>query len=182
MSTQPVDEKLVNFLATASHDYAAATLAGTTKAMPPTICVIGDEEIRPSGDMPVDVIVCPWANDQEKKEMVMKVGKRIASNGARAWSFLSEAWTATATPEERKAHKVNVRPADRPDRRETVFCMVGFGSEHPVKLWAWNIIREAGEESKCLKLESGVNGEPGIQSWIAVLLNAAIDFHILMGP
>jgi hypothetical protein len=177
MSTQPTDKDVVDFLATAAHDYASGILVGTSKPLMPAICIVRAQE--PKDCLPVEVIGCPWSNDAQKKTMVMKVGKKIASEGARAWSFLSEAWTAKATPEEHKEHKVHVRPMDRPDRNETVFCLIGLGSEHPVKLWSWDIVREAGEKSKCLKLSSGACGEPGIESWIAQLLNAAMDFHRL---
>jgi hypothetical protein len=181
MSTQPTDKDVIDFLASAAHDYASGILVGGTRPLMPAICIVR----APQSDdaLPVEVVGCPWSDDAEKKEMVIKVGKRIAAEGARAWSFVSEAWTALATKEETESHKVRVRPADRPEqeRRETVFCLIGLGSAEPVKLWSWDIKREAGEGTKCVGLGSNAAGVAGMESWIGQLLNAAIDFSE-MGP
>lgn len=148
-----------------AHDFVAQVLIGLGEPVMPTIVVAKE-------DGNVEIIGCPWRDDAEKKAMVMKAGKQIASGGARAWSFVSEAWTSV------QQQPPFVRSRDRPDRKEVVFCLVGTGGKE-VHFWSWDIIR--GESGKCEKLGAGANNPKRMESWIGALLNAAIDFSKL-GP
>jgi hypothetical protein len=164
MSTQ-TEAEVVDNLATTAHDFISRVLIGTDAQVISTVVV-------DHGDG-VEIIGCPWKDDAEKKAMLMKVAVEIGQKGARAWSLVSEAWTATQKPEDKGPF---VRPMNRPDRKEMVFCLIGTGAED-VHFWSWEIIR--GKDGKCEKLGSMCSNQLGMKSWMARILNAGIDFSRL---
>jgi hypothetical protein len=161
MSTQ-TEAEIVNNLATTAHDFVSQVLIGLGEPVMPTIVI--EKE-----DGNVEIIGCPWRDDAEKKAMVTNAAMQIGRNGGRAWSFVCEAWTATQKPDKRPF----VRPRDRPDRKEAVFCLIGTGGE-TIHIWSWEIIR--GEGGKCERLGALASDPPGMESWIGKVLNAGVDY------
>lgn len=117
-----------------------------------------------------DVVATPWANDKEKRELILNVCLHILKEDVVAYSFVSEVWTAKGTKEEtEQKRRIGLPPRLRPDRQEAVVCLMGDAKEQHFK--SWEIVRD--ENLICTALKPVPDGL-SFQSWIADALQKAI--------
>jgi hypothetical protein len=103
--------------------------------------------------------------------MVLAIGLRIFESQPKvtSFAFLSECWTATLKPGEKRTFG---KPEDAPNRQEAIICIVSDGTKQVFK--SWTIVRDA--QNKCVDLVEMPEGLK-FESWIIKILDAAVDFR-----
>jgi hypothetical protein len=150
-------------MADVAYKFACQILVGGPKdLMPMFVIKRGGKENK------MDVIGTPWADDNEKRTMVINIAMEIADQGCDAWSFLSESWFAHRT----KGEPLGPRPSEDPKRKEGVICLVGDGQN--TLLHSWETKRD--EKGNCTALEKYDEGD-SFESWISQALNRAKKLH-----
>jgi hypothetical protein len=119
-------------------------------------------------DHKVEIIATPWRNDLEKRLSERSLRDLVRKKQIVAYSFLSEAWLATAptdwSPD--KPLPEAERPAQRADRTEGV---IAFASDGTIKEWrVWEIIRDWEEQIITLRQRPLREGVPS--GWVTELL------------
>lgn len=153
---------ILNRLTELAYSHASSCLIPTDQELMATFILLKD-------DNKFDVVCCPWANDQEKKRMIMALGLRIIRDDepVRAYSFLSECWTSHYAPGETQRAD---RPQNDPKRREMVICAASDGANHTFR--GWEIGRDP--QGRCVSLVSQPDG--GIyESWMLDCIDKAIS-------
>lgn len=89
-------------------------------------------------DGEIEVIVCPWTDDQDKLAMFLEVKNRAREINATQAVFISEAWAIY-----RKSIDEMIDadpPSQQPDRREIVFAVATDGKSTLGR--SWQIVRD----------------------------------------
>jgi len=123
-------------------------------------------------DGSVDVIHCPWADDAEKRETILTIGRTVVTmkEEVTAYCMLSEVWLSHYQPGEAKRG----RPEHDPKRREGVVCLASDGKEHVFR--AWEIGRD--QSGCCVSLT--YTESPGrYESWMVEALDRALEMQRL---
>jgi hypothetical protein len=98
-------------------DQARLVMVGTKRELEPSWLLI-------TGKGDVEIFMTPWGNDREKRMVIETMRDVMREKRCTAYSFLTEAWMAHATAEERKDGEYHGPPAsERPDREECVMTM-----------------------------------------------------------
>lgn len=120
----------------------------------------------------VDVIGCPWHNDQDKQDAVREVGLHMirSNDPIQAYSLLSECWTSNYTLGE--ALRAD-RPEHDPKRQECVICLASDGQEH--RFHTWKIGRD--RHGFCVSLSGGANQGQQQKSWMIEALDKAMEMR-----
>jgi hypothetical protein len=120
-----------------------------------------------------EIVATPWHDELEKQLYANMVRTVMRQKKVVAYSFLTEAWTATVEPEE--WDKESGRPLDglrageRPDRQEAVIACAC--SKDSARWKRWRIVREATTERIIdLKEQPWPESEQQPKSWIAEML------------
>jgi hypothetical protein len=154
-------------MADLAYKFACDIMVGTDKELMAMFVIMRGGET----DQHVDVIGCPFKNDEEKRVMVVNVALEIVEKGADAWSFLSESWFARR----KQGEPLGPRPAADPNRQEGVICLASDGKD--TQLHTWETKRDSA--GKCAELVRYSDGEgpQKFESWISVALNKAKKLH-----
>jgi hypothetical protein len=126
-----------------------------------------------TADGKVDILPTPWQDEHEKQSYANMVRVLMRKHRVVAYSFLTEAWTATLDKDE--FDEKSGRPHDgimgarhRPDRQEIVIACACTAT---ISRWKrWRIVREATTE-RIIKLEE--QSEPlgaEAESWLTEML------------
>jgi hypothetical protein len=115
-----------------------------------------------------EIIATPWRNDLEKRLCERRLRELMRKKQIAAYSFLSEAWVATAPADWSldKPLPEAERPAQRADRKEVVMA---FASDGTTKEWrVWEIKRDWHEQ--IITLEPRPLPEAIPAGWVTELL------------
>lgn len=150
-------------------DQAEKVLIGTKKELLAMFVLV-------KRDGAVDIVATPWENDKAKHQIVLNICLNVIKENVTSFSFLSEAWFATVHTESGDLPPpIGPRPADRPDRKESVICITGDGKEQGFE--SWPIIRDA--KGRCTELGTNLyKDKVGFDSWIATAINRAILINL----
>jgi hypothetical protein len=140
-----------------ARQHASTVMLDSDRALMPVFVLV-----QPDGT--AKVIGCPWGNNQEKEIVVAGIKRQMRKLGTTAYSFITEAWTAT---QDHDYGPGDLRPAERPVRREVVIACATDGEN---TVWGqWAIERNALGE--CIALPRVEIGEEDkLSSWLANLL------------
>jgi hypothetical protein len=139
-----------------AHKHAENVMLGTTRELMPIFALVNS-----TGGL--DLIGCPWADEEEKAIMVAKVKRQIRASAAVAYSFVTEAWMATQDHEYEPGR--DLRPTQRADRQEVVIACATDGKD--TRWGRWAIERNA--KGECVALRPLVITEARLTSWLADL-------------
>ena len=104
--------------------------------------------ITAKGD--IEIFMTPWGNDREKHLVIETMRDIMREKRATAYSMLTEAWMACATPEETKSGDYSgLPPSQRADRQECV-VMMAADKAGDSRYQSLETVREA--EGKCIEL------------------------------
>jgi hypothetical protein len=119
-------------------------------------------------DGSTQIIGTPWRNDAEKSQTGDLLKAKMDELGTVAYSFVAEAWAATAPKGyEGSAYLPdNLRPRNRPDRVEVVAALAANAQE--AKYRQWKIKRDS--DGHVIALERLEESLKGSRSWMAELL------------
>lgn len=149
-----------------AYKFACEIMVGTDKELMAMFVVV-----RGGENKKIDVIGCPFKDDNEKRTMVINVAMEIVEHGADAWSFLSESWFA----HREQGKPLEPRPSEDPNRKEGVLCLASDGKE--TLLHTWETKRDsAGKCAELVRYSEG-EGPQKFESWISVALNKAKKLH-----
>jgi hypothetical protein len=97
------------------------------------------------------IILCPtpWRNDEEKRLMIEALRREMRKEGAEAYCFMSEAWTAVQPKGWKPGDSEGPAASHRPDRQEIVFALAA-DRERTIQR-QWRIVR--GEAGTIVKLD-----------------------------
>jgi hypothetical protein len=121
----------------------------------------------------VDILPTPWKDEREKQDYASMIRNLMRKRNVVAYSFLTEAWTATLDKDEvdqetGRPHDGIMQARHRPDRQEAV---IACACTAKLARWKrWRIIREATTE-RIIKLEE--QSEPTgseAESWLTQML------------
>jgi hypothetical protein len=110
------------------------------------------------------VIATPWSSDQEKEQTAQRMRRILKNFNAKAYSMVTEAWTAKAPPEWKPGEPL-IRPANRVDRTEVVIAFATDGQQ--IEWRQWQIKRDWNEQ--VMALEEQPSGKEH-ESWMSQLL------------
>jgi hypothetical protein len=100
-------------------------------------CWVLDE---PDGQL--RIIGTPWSDEHEKEIAAKIMRLHMRQHHTRAYSLVTEAWTAKAPEGWDPDTPLPQRPAERPDRQEVVIAVATDGRENQWRSWAikrdWN--------------------------------------------
>jgi hypothetical protein len=115
-----------------------------------------------------EVIGTPWRNDIEKNQTGHLMKAKMAELGTVAYSFVAEAWAATAPKGYEGSTYLpdNLRPRNRPDRTEVVSALAANAQE--AKFRQWEIKRDS--DGHVIALSALEESLKGSRSWMAELL------------
>ena len=119
----------------------------------------------------IAILGTPWSDEREKQLARNFLRLKMRELNVVAYSFITEAWTATAPkswqPESGEAMPEKEQPRNRADRQEIV---IAFATDGKTKAWRqWDIQRDWHEQVVALKETDAKEAE--IQSWMANLLD-----------
>jgi hypothetical protein len=97
-------------------DQARRTMVGTKAELEPSWLLI-------TGKGDVEIFMTPWGNTREKHLIIETMRDVMREKRCTAYSFLTEAWTATIKGDEAKRPYDGPPPSERPDREECVVTM-----------------------------------------------------------
>lgn len=122
-----------------------------------------------SGDDKPVIRATPWRNDNEKRLAELYMRHELKAHKAKAYSFVTEAWTAVAPedwdPETPLPH--HERASERVDRKEVVLA---FATDGKTTKWRqWNIQRDWKGEVCALERQKDFS-EDEFSSWMNELL------------
>jgi hypothetical protein len=119
-------------------------------------------------DFTPHVLATPWEDDQEKEKMRIFIRQQIRKYEAHAYSFLTEAFMATAPPDWDPDTPLpdKDRATNRADRQEVV---IAFAADRQKRQWRrWRIRRDWNEQVIALEpMDENETCEP--EGWIADL-------------
>jgi hypothetical protein len=152
----------VDTLITLAEQQARGVLLVLHQALMPTWVIVA-KKFTPY------IFATPWQDDQEKEEVRIFVRRQIRRYEAHAYSFLTEAWMATAPPDwdPDKPLPKKDQAMNRADRQEVV---VAFATDGQKRQWRrWRIRRDWNEQVIALEPMHEDMCEP--EGWMAELLN-----------
>jgi hypothetical protein len=124
-------------------------------------------------DGSIDIIHTPWEDDDQKKEMVLTIGRNIISmkEPVSGYCLLSEVWLSHYKLNE--AMRAD-RPENDPKRREGVICLASDGQEHLFR--SWEIGRD--NAGRCVSL-TYTEKDGAYESWMIEALDRALALQRL---
>lgn len=162
-------DHLDGLLALAGHHAQTVLVDLKMRSLVPTWVLVND-------NAQVQIVGTPWDDEHEKNRVARKMRFEMRRRKTIAYSFVTEAWTATVEAHEldleRRELKDPMRkPAHRADRQEVVIACAADKSG--VMLWRqWRIVRDW--QDQIVRLEekpfpfSVTEHQP--QSWLAEML------------
>lgn len=119
------------------------------------------------GDMAI--IATPWANERDKEMTVRALRATMRKGGVVRYSFISEAWMATAKPGQEKLARLpdGEMPSQRPDRVEVV--IISASDAKQIRSAMLRIVR--GEGGTVVRLDRDLAETKQISGRFADLLN-----------
>lgn len=108
-----------------ARDQANRVMVGTKDELTPVWLLV-------TGAGKIEIFATPWGNTREKHVVIETMRDVMREKRVTAYSLLTEAWMARATPEEAKeGGYIGLPPSQRPDRMEAVVIMAANKSgEH----------------------------------------------------
>lgn len=119
------------------------------------------------------VIGVPWQNNEEKRYAAAAVRRVMQANGAKQYSFITEAWMAAMPKEISPEQAKTMRPSEQPNREE---ALIGFATDGVTTKWkAWSIKRDRRGRVTALppKKDAGPMDDSNMSSWLTNLLSGS---------
>lgn len=133
----PIDDLVGRLFATAE-GFGRKTLLEDNGEVIPLWSIVCDDDS-------LEVIGTPWQDETEKVMALLMIKAALRSRRARAYSILSEVWTATWDKDQPKTWKV---AGEAPHKKEAMMIIVVTPERHDFK--AWEIKRDI--EGRCIAL------------------------------